>query len=110
MDIIATKYTDETLLNAVMATNVNRINQGDYRQVRFLPPDPTFNVSTHYKTSSPGACFEGRSYILFTVYLPDLLDSKVVLKGDTALPTPCKSQSCSYVTPYLPEPSDCNSC
>lgn len=31
--VIATKYIDECLLNAMCATAINRINQGDYRQV-----------------------------------------------------------------------------
>ena len=32
-DIIATKYLDECLLNAVAAVNINTINKGDYRRV-----------------------------------------------------------------------------
>lgn len=32
-DIIATKYIDESLLNAMNSTAVNTINSGDYRQV-----------------------------------------------------------------------------
>lgn len=31
--IIASKYIDECLLNAMAATAINRINKGDYRQV-----------------------------------------------------------------------------
>jgi hypothetical protein len=30
-DIIATKYIDECLMNAVAAVNINTINKGDYR-------------------------------------------------------------------------------
>lgn len=31
--VLTTKYLDELLMNAMNATNVNRINKGDYRQV-----------------------------------------------------------------------------
>jgi hypothetical protein len=31
-DIIATKYLDECLLNAVAMVGINTINKGDYRQ------------------------------------------------------------------------------
>jgi O-methyltransferase involved in polyketide biosynthesis len=34
LDVIATRYIDESLLNAMAATNVNSIQSGDYRQVR----------------------------------------------------------------------------
>lgn len=33
LDVIATRYIDESLLNAMAATNVNSIQGGDYRQV-----------------------------------------------------------------------------
>ncbi|WIA16552.1 hypothetical protein OEZ85_013224 [Tetradesmus obliquus] len=33
LDVIATRYIDESLLNAMAATNVNSIQSGDYRQV-----------------------------------------------------------------------------
>eukprot|EP00879_Flechtneria_rotunda_P028693 GHRR01030903.1.p1 GENE.GHRR01030903.1~~GHRR01030903.1.p1 ORF type:complete len:432 (+),score=161.51 GHRR01030903.1:347-1642(+) len=36
MNVIATRYIDECLLNAMAATNVNSIHSGDYRQVVLL--------------------------------------------------------------------------
>eukprot|EP00195_Chlamydomonas_chlamydogama_P015189 CAMPEP_0202889950 /NCGR_PEP_ID=MMETSP1392-20130828/486_1 /ASSEMBLY_ACC=CAM_ASM_000868 /TAXON_ID=225041 /ORGANISM="Chlamydomonas chlamydogama, Strain SAG 11-48b" /LENGTH=285 /DNA_ID=CAMNT_0049573403 /DNA_START=205 /DNA_END=1059 /DNA_ORIENTATION=- len=64
-DIIATKYMDETLMNALAATSVNRINKGDYRQVvllgdgmdtrpwRLMWPEGTLIFSV-----APGECHE----------------------------------------------------
>ncbi|KAF8065520.1 MTS1 [Scenedesmus sp. PABB004] len=36
LDVVATRYIDESLLNAMAATNVNTIASGDYRQVVLL--------------------------------------------------------------------------
>ncbi|KAL6750690.1 hypothetical protein V8C86DRAFT_2801793 [Haematococcus lacustris] len=33
IDLLATRYLDDTLLTALAATNINNINKGDYRQV-----------------------------------------------------------------------------
>lgn len=38
LDVIATRYIDESLLNAMAATNVNSIQSGDYRQVWLTQP------------------------------------------------------------------------
>jgi hypothetical protein len=46
MDVIATQYIDESLQNAMAATNVNSIQSGDYRQVRFALGDPPGNHLT----------------------------------------------------------------
>ncbi len=55
-DIIATKYLDECLLNAVAAVNINTINKGDYRSARSsgAPPQPGAQAAAGAGAAVPG--------------------------------------------------------
>lgn len=44
MDVIATRYIDESLLNAMDATSINSIQAGDYRSVTHTTH---IHISTH---------------------------------------------------------------
>lgn len=84
MDIIATKYIDECLMNAAAATGVNRINSGDYRQVRVqtapYPPakPPRYNVGNN------------ASFIPYRRYLPLCYDIAAGLDVINLAPGACK--------------------
>jgi hypothetical protein len=64
LDVIATRYIDESLLNAMAATNVNSIQSGDYRQVR-RPSTSSIQASEHRQQLQgvPGySCLDGECH------------------------------------------------